>query len=60
MNFLSIADEFLSRKFTVLNIKDELNVQLESQVLLDVRRHSKTVKFTSIEIKSDVQKFIYL
>ena len=52
MNFLSIGDEFLSQKFTVLNIMDELNVQLENQVLPDLRRHSKTVKFPSIEIKS--------
>ena len=49
---LSRADEFLSQKFTVLNIKDELNVALKNQVLPDLRRHSKTVKLPSIEIKS--------
>ena len=43
---LSRADEF-----TVLNINDELNVQLENQVLPDLRRHSKTVKLPSIKIK---------
>ena len=49
---LSRADKFLSQKFTVLNINDELNVQLENQVLPDLRRHSKTVKLSSIKIKS--------
>ena len=48
---LSRADEFLSRKFNVLNINDELNVQLENQVLPDLRRHLKTVKLSGIEIK---------
>ena len=42
----------MSQKFTVLNINDELNVQLENQVLPDLRRHSKTVKLVSVEIKS--------
>ena len=49
---LSKADEILSQKFTVLNINDELNVQLENQVLPDLRRHSKTVKLPSMDIKS--------
>ena len=49
---LSRADEFLSQKFTVLNIKDELNVALKNQVLPNLRRHSKTVKLPSMEIKS--------
>ena len=49
---LSREDEFLSQNFTVLNINDELNVQLENQVVPDLRRHSKAVKFPSIEIKS--------
>ena len=49
---LSRADEFLSQKFTVLNINDELNVQLENQVLPDFRWPSKTVKLPSFEIKS--------
>ena len=48
----SRADEYLSQKFTVLNINDELNVQLENQVFPDLRRHSKTVKLPSVEIKS--------
>ena len=48
---LSRADEFLSQKFTVLNINDELNVQLENQVLPDLRRHLKTVKLSSIKTK---------
>ena len=30
---LSGADDFLSQKFIVLNINDELNVQLQNQVL---------------------------
>ena len=47
----SRADEYLSQKFTVLNINDELNVQLENQVLPDLRRHLKTVKLSGIEIK---------
>ena len=49
---LSKADEILSQKFTVLNINVELNVQLENQVLPDLRRHSKTVKLPSMDIKS--------
>ena len=49
---LSRADEFLSQKFNVLNINDELNVQLENQVLPDLRRHSKTLELPSIKIKS--------
>ena len=48
---LSRADEFLSQKINVLNINDELNVQLENQVLPDLRRHLKTVKLSGIEIK---------
>ena len=49
---LSRADEFLSQKLTVLNINDELNVQLENQVLPDLRRHSKPLKLPSVEIDS--------
>ena len=49
---LSRADEFLSQKLTVLNINDELNVQIENQVLPNLRRHLKTIKLPSIEIKS--------
>ena len=49
---LSRADDFLSQKFIVLNINDELKVQLQNQVLPVFRRHSKTVKLLSIEIKS--------
>ena len=47
----SRAAKYLSQKFTVLNINDKLNVQLENQVFPDLRRHSKTVKLPSIEIK---------
>ena len=48
---LSRADEFLSQKITVLNINNELNVQLENKSLPDLRRHPKTIKLPSIEIK---------
>ena len=36
----------------MLNINDELKVQLENRVLPGLRRHAKTVKLPSIEIKS--------
>ena len=46
------ANELSSQKFTVLNINGKLNAQLENQVLPDLRRHLKTVKLPSVEIKS--------
>ena len=46
------ANELSSQKFTVLNINGNLNAQLENQVLPDLRRHLKTVKLPSVEIKS--------
>ena len=33
----------------MLKINDELNVQLENQVLPELRRHSKAVKLSSIK-----------
>ena len=40
----------MPQKFTLLSINDELNVQLENQILPDLKRHSKTVKLPSIKI----------